>query len=58
MLASCPGVGPERAHRLLTHFGSLACVFAASESELLMVPGVGAKTARTLREFVAHLLKS
>jgi ERCC4-type nuclease len=58
MLASCPGVGPERAHRLLAHFASLARVFAASEDELLMVPGVGPKTARTLREFVAHALDS
>jgi DNA excision repair protein ERCC-4 len=54
MLASCPGVGPDRAHRLLTHFGSLARVFAASESELLMVPGLGVKTARRLRAFIAQ----
>ena len=58
MLASCPGVGPDRAHRLLAHFGSLARVFAASRSELLMVPGVGDKTARALREFLAHELEA
>lgn len=54
VLASCPGIGPGRAERLLEHFGSLARVFAASEADLLEVRGVGAKTARILGAFAAH----
>ena len=54
LFASCPGIGPGRAERLLEHFGSLTRVFAASEADLLEVRGVGAKTARILAAFATH----
>ena len=43
-----PGVGPARRRALLQHFGSPERVLAASEEELEGVPGLPAKTARTV----------
>jgi excinuclease ABC subunit C len=42
------GVGPVRRRALLRHFGSTEAVLAASEAELEGVPGVPAKTARSI----------
>ncbi len=42
------GVGPARRRALLTHFGSAERVLAASQEELEGVPGVPAKTARSI----------
>lgn len=47
-LEDIPGVGPNRRRALLAHLGSLARVRAASEAELMAVPGIGAKAARTI----------
>ena len=47
----------SKSHNLLRHLGSLRAVTAASEEELVAVPGVGARDARTIRRFfdaVAH----
>jgi excinuclease ABC subunit C len=42
------GVGPARRRALLRHFGSAERVLAATEEELEAVPGVPAKTARSI----------
>jgi ERCC4-type nuclease len=48
LLQGLPGIGPERAARLLDHFGSVRAVMAAAESELRAVPGVGSTCARKI----------
>jgi DNA ligase (NAD+) len=45
-------VGPVAARSLASHFGSLDRIFAASESELAEVDGVGAILAQSLREWI------
>jgi excinuclease ABC subunit C len=42
------GVGPARRRALLQHFGSAESVLAASQEQLEGVPGVPAKTARSI----------
>lgn len=54
LVEGLPGVGAETARRLLRHFGSPACVFAASVPELQEVKGVGAKTALNIRAALNH----
>jgi ERCC4-type nuclease len=49
VLQGLPGVGPERAKRLLERFGSLEAVMAAGVDELASVQGVGARTAQAIR---------
>ncbi len=46
-------VGPVAARSLASHFGSLDRIFAASESELSEVDGVGATLAKSIREWIA-----
>jgi excinuclease ABC subunit C len=48
MFDQIEGVGPARRRALLRHFGSAERVLQASEEELQGVPGVPAKTARTI----------
>jgi excinuclease ABC subunit C len=48
MFDQLEGVGPARRRALLQHFGSAERVLDASESELESVPGVPAKTARSI----------
>ena len=43
-----PGVGPARRRALLQHFGSAERFLAASQEELEGVPGMPAKTARSI----------
>jgi ERCC4-type nuclease len=49
ILQSLPGVGPERAERLLQTFGSVEAVFAADQQSLERIPGLGARTAKAIR---------
>lgn len=49
-LLEIPGVGRERARRLLKTLGSLAAVKAAPVEEIARVPGVGENLARTIKE--------
>jgi len=49
VLDDVPGIGPETRQRLLRRFGSVENVRAASRDDLTSVPGVGEKTAETLR---------
>ena len=49
LLQGLPGVGPERAARLLERFGSVQAVVAASADDLATVVGIGEKTAAKMR---------
>ena len=49
ILQGLPGVGPERAKRLLEQFGSVEAIVAARESELAAVQGIGQGTAQAIR---------
>ncbi len=49
-LLEIPGVGPERRHRLLERFGSLAGVRSASVEEIAEVPGFSIALATRVRE--------
>ena len=53
ILQGLPGVGPERAARLLDACGSVAGVFAADEAALCRVPGIGRRTAAVIYQ-LAH----
>ena len=52
-LAGLPGIGSERAARLLARFGSLEEVLTAPEEALATVAGIGRATARTIRSTAA-----
>jgi ERCC4-type nuclease len=45
ILQGLPGVGPQRAKRLLEHFGSVGAVVAAESAALQSVAGIGPRTA-------------
>lgn len=49
LLQGLPGVGPERATRLLEHFGSVEAVLTADAEALDAVPGIGKRTAQAMR---------
>jgi ERCC4-type nuclease len=53
LLATLPAVGPDRAYRLLDHFGSVQACITATARELEKVPGVGPKTAAAIRDLVS-----
>ena len=46
-------VGPVAARSLTSHFGSLDRIFAASESELALVDGVGPTLAASIQEWIS-----
>jgi len=52
ILEGFPGIGTDRAERLLKKFGNLHAVFTAEDEELLKVPGFGKKTVDRLREIL------
>ena len=54
ILQGLPGVGPERAARLLDACGSVAGVFAADEAALQQVHGIGRRTAAEIYQ-LAHV---
>lgn len=49
MLQGLPGIGPERARRLLERFGTIEAVIAAPAETLATVPGIGKGTAEAIR---------
>lgn len=51
-LDSVPGIGPTRRRLLLTHFGSIESILAASTEELTAVRGITEEIARAIK---AHL---
>jgi len=52
VVSAIAGLGPDKAIKLLKHFGSPQNVFNATIAELMMVNDVGRKTAKTIREIV------
>ncbi len=52
ILQGFPGVGPDRAEKLLETFGSIEAIIAAGQEELKEVSGVGPKTAANIRSIV------
>ena len=48
LLQGLPGIGPERAARLLDRFGDVRSVIAADEQQLSEVAGIGPATARKI----------
>ena len=48
VLQGLPGIGPERAARLLERFGSVRAVMTADEAELREVQGIGPTSARKI----------
>ncbi len=52
ILQGLPNVGSGLAKRLLDKFGSVEAVFKSSEQELQEVAGLGAETARKIRELL------
>lgn len=49
ILQGLPGVGTDRAARLLGHFGTVESVASASLEALMEVPGIGPTTAKRIR---------
>lgn len=52
VLQSLPGIGPDRAKRLLEHFGSVRACLAADAEALAAINGIGPTTARRIVETV------
>ncbi|NNG95753.1 excinuclease ABC subunit UvrC [Gordonia araii] len=52
-LDAVPGLGPTRRTALVTAFGSVANLRAASVDEIAAVPGIGPTTAKTVHEALA-----
>jgi ERCC4-type nuclease len=52
LLQGLPGVGPERAARLLERFGSVQAIMTASADDLATVDGIGKKTAAKMRRII------
>jgi ERCC4-type nuclease len=55
ILQGLPGIGPERASRLLQRFGSVASVMVADPAALAEVAGIGAHTAARIQWAVGRL---
>jgi len=53
-LQGLPGVGPERAGRLLDSFGSVEAAISASSSELQSVDGIGKSIADKIKWAVSE----
>jgi DNA excision repair protein ERCC-4 len=53
ILQSLPGVGPDRAKRLLERFGTVRACFDASAEELQKVAGIGQKTAAAIEQAIS-----
>lgn len=52
ILQGLPGIGMEKAGRLLDHFGSVEAVMTASEEQLQKVEGIGEKIAHGIRSIL------
>ena len=57
ILQGLPGVGSEKAERLLAMFGSVEAVISASSSELQTVDGIGKCIAEKLKWAVGEEMK-
>jgi ERCC4-type nuclease len=54
ILQGLPGVGPERADRLLARFGSVEAVISASSDELQSIDGIGKNIADKIKWAVSE----
>jgi DNA excision repair protein ERCC-4 len=54
ILQGLPGIGAERADRLLDTFGSVAAVITATSDELQMIEGIGERIARGIKWAVSE----
>jgi ERCC4-type nuclease len=54
ILQGLPGVGPERAERLLARFGSVEAAISASSSQLQSVDGIGKSIAEKIKWAVSE----
>lgn len=52
IIESLPNIGPVNAKNLLEHFGTVANIINASETQLQEVEGIGKKTATNIRKVV------
>ncbi len=52
VLAAIPNLGIKKAQLLLEHFGTVAAVLCASQSQLAKVEGIGPATASTIEEIL------
>jgi len=57
ILQGLPGVGPERAERLLARFGSVEVAISASSSELQTVDGIGESIADKIKWVVSEQIQ-
>lgn len=55
ILQGLPGIGPERARRLIERFGTIEAVVAAPATDLAAVPGIGQRTAESIRWAVEEI---
>lgn len=52
LLAGVPGIGPEKARKLLDEFSTLRDLMIATPEEIQDVPGIGPKLTENLREIL------
>ena len=57
MLTAIPGIGEEKAKRILRYFGTVQRVANAGTNELMRVDGIGEKQARKIHDFFRTKLK-
>jgi ERCC4-type nuclease len=57
ILQGLPGIGPEKAGRLLERFGSVEAAISASSSKLQSVDGIGKSLAEKIRWIVSEEMK-
>jgi|LGVE01.1.fsa_nt_gb Fanconi anemia group M protein len=57
LITSIMGVGVDTATRLLNHFHTPRAIMSATVSELVSVPNIGPKTAKTITEVVSTKYK-
>ncbi|WP_332911509.1 helix-hairpin-helix domain-containing protein [Algoriphagus boritolerans] len=55
ILEGFPGIGVDKAERLLMKFGSLQAVFNAEIEDLLLVPGIGKRTVEGMLEILKKI---
>ncbi len=58
IVETLPNVGPKLAKKLISHFGSAAAVFSASEKDLTQIDGVGEKKAKIIRRTLDYSYSS
>ncbi len=58
ILEGFPGIGIDRAEKLLLKFGNLQAIFNAGNEELLRVPGLGKKTIAIFRSILENKHRS